>query len=278
MSPLKETPSDMCVTERGNEDIQSSVPKIPRVGAGSGRHCPRGRCADDTKSRPPCQVLVYFCDGRHGNACYGGARSQQLREVGFEPRNPSELESQKKWLATWLGRSPPTVATRARYPAGSLPDFRMWESCWTMPLAGGLSWGTPASPTLAFQRRSILGSHFMSCPGMTGTYGSQLESQSLGRQSEECHISSIRNYAAETVLALGPCLGIPTLPVYTFTFFLYLLRYRVLEIRRVSSARNRLVARMVALDDGSTRRGDSRSSDIPDLEAACPAVSSRDGD
>ncbi|KAJ8880471.1 hypothetical protein PR048_016941 [Dryococelus australis] len=32
---------------------------------------------------------------------------------------------------------------------------------------------------LEFQRRSILGSQFMSCPGMTGTYGSQLESPSL---------------------------------------------------------------------------------------------------
>ncbi|KAJ8893635.1 hypothetical protein PR048_006235 [Dryococelus australis] len=38
-------------------------------------------------------------------------------------------------MAQWLGRSPPTAAIRARYPAGSLPDFRMWESCWTMPLA-----------------------------------------------------------------------------------------------------------------------------------------------
>ncbi|KAJ8897427.1 hypothetical protein PR048_002773 [Dryococelus australis] len=35
-------------------------------------------------------------------------------------------------------------------------------------------------PVLAFQRRSILGPHFMSCPGMTGNYGSQLESPSLG--------------------------------------------------------------------------------------------------
>ncbi|KAJ8871756.1 hypothetical protein PR048_028093 [Dryococelus australis] len=31
-------------------------------------------------------------------------------------------------------------------------------------------------PALAFERRSILGSHFMSFLGMTGTYGSQLES------------------------------------------------------------------------------------------------------
>ncbi|KAJ8889069.1 hypothetical protein PR048_008563 [Dryococelus australis] len=83
-------------------------------------------------------------------------------------------------LPKWLGRSPPTTATRARYPAGSLPDFRMWESCWTMPLAGGFPLRISVSSALAFQRRSILASHFMSCSGMTGTYGSQLESPSLG--------------------------------------------------------------------------------------------------
>ncbi|KAJ8874050.1 hypothetical protein PR048_024890 [Dryococelus australis] len=46
-------------------------------------------------------------------------------------------------VAQWLGRSPPTMATRVRYPAGSSPDCRMWESCWTMPLARGFSRGTP---------------------------------------------------------------------------------------------------------------------------------------
>ncbi|KAJ8888201.1 hypothetical protein PR048_007688 [Dryococelus australis] len=51
----------------------------------------------------------------------------------------------------WLKRSsPPTAAIRARYPAGSLPDPRMRESCWTMPLASGLSRGTVASPAPAF--------------------------------------------------------------------------------------------------------------------------------
>ncbi|KAJ8882363.1 hypothetical protein PR048_014167 [Dryococelus australis] len=64
-----------------------------------------------------------------------------------------------------------------RYLADSLPDFRKWESCWTMPLAGGFSRGIPVSPALAIQRRSILGSHLMSCPGMTVTYGSQLNAR-----------------------------------------------------------------------------------------------------
>ncbi|KAJ8898464.1 hypothetical protein PR048_003824 [Dryococelus australis] len=54
-------------------------------------------------------------------------------------------------VAQWLGRSPPTTAIRARSPAGSLQDPRIWESCWTMPLAGGLSRDTPAYPALALQ-------------------------------------------------------------------------------------------------------------------------------
>ncbi|KAJ8888162.1 hypothetical protein PR048_007649 [Dryococelus australis] len=34
------------------------------------------------------------------------------------------------------------------------PDFRMWESCLTMPLFGGFSRGSPVPPALPFQRRS----------------------------------------------------------------------------------------------------------------------------
>ncbi|KAJ8883600.1 hypothetical protein PR048_015444 [Dryococelus australis] len=54
--------------------------------------------------------------------------------------------------------SPPTQANRARLPAGSLQDFRMWESCRTMPLVGWYSRGSPAllhthvvSPTSALK-------------------------------------------------------------------------------------------------------------------------------
>ncbi|KAJ8891242.1 hypothetical protein PR048_010757 [Dryococelus australis] len=45
----------------------------------------------------------------------------------------------------------------------------MWESCWTMPLAGGFSRGTPVPPALAFKRRSILASHFYVTSGDAGT-------------------------------------------------------------------------------------------------------------
>ncbi|KAJ8875096.1 hypothetical protein PR048_022987 [Dryococelus australis] len=55
-----------------------------------------------------------------------------------------------------LTYSPPTKANRVQSPAGSLPDFRKWESCRTMLLVGGFSRGSPGSPTLSFRRCSIL--------------------------------------------------------------------------------------------------------------------------
>ncbi|KAJ8888932.1 hypothetical protein PR048_008426 [Dryococelus australis] len=59
-------------------------------------------------------------------------------------------------VAERLACSPPTKANRVQYPAWSLPDFRMWVSCRTIPLVGGFSWGSPVSPALSFRRRSIL--------------------------------------------------------------------------------------------------------------------------
>ncbi|KAJ8886199.1 hypothetical protein PR048_012408 [Dryococelus australis] len=53
-----------------------------------------------------------------------------------------------------LARSPPTKANRAQSPAGS-PDFRKWESCWTMPLVGGFSRGSPVSHAPSVRHRSI---------------------------------------------------------------------------------------------------------------------------
>ncbi|KAJ8887554.1 hypothetical protein PR048_013770 [Dryococelus australis] len=49
---------------------------------------------------------------------------------------------------------PPTKARRVRFPVGSHPDFRMWESCRTMTLVSGFSRGSPASPALEFRRCS----------------------------------------------------------------------------------------------------------------------------
>ncbi|KAJ8893323.1 hypothetical protein PR048_005914, partial [Dryococelus australis] len=46
-------------------------------------------------------------------------------------------------------------ADRVQSLAGS-PDFRKWESCWTMPLVGGFSRRSPVSPALSFRHRSML--------------------------------------------------------------------------------------------------------------------------
>ncbi|KAJ8898454.1 hypothetical protein PR048_003814 [Dryococelus australis] len=51
---------------------------------------------------------------------------------------------------------PPTQAIRVRIPAGLFPDFRMWESCRTMPLVGGFSRGSPVSPASSVRLTSTI--------------------------------------------------------------------------------------------------------------------------
>ncbi|KAJ8867660.1 hypothetical protein PR048_031463 [Dryococelus australis] len=58
-----------------------------------------------------------------------------------------------------LACPPPTKANRVQSPAGLLLDFRMWESCRTMPLVGGTSRGYPPPP----RRCSILTSTTLIC-------------------------------------------------------------------------------------------------------------------
>ncbi|KAJ8881341.1 hypothetical protein PR048_017822 [Dryococelus australis] len=48
---------------------------------------------------------------------------------------------------------------RPQHSARAVPDFRMWESCQTMPLVGGFSLGSPAFPTLSFWRSSTNFNH-----------------------------------------------------------------------------------------------------------------------
>ncbi|KAJ8895988.1 hypothetical protein PR048_001329 [Dryococelus australis] len=52
-------------------------------------------------------------------------------------------------VAERLACSPPTKAFRVQSAAGSLPDFRKWKSCRTMPLVGGFSRGSPVPPPLS---------------------------------------------------------------------------------------------------------------------------------
>ncbi|KAJ8877409.1 hypothetical protein PR048_021863 [Dryococelus australis] len=59
-------------------------------------------------------------------------------------------------VAVRLACSDPTEMNRAQSPVGPFPDFRMWESCRTMPLVRGFSRGSPFSPGPSFRLCSIL--------------------------------------------------------------------------------------------------------------------------
>ncbi|KAJ8898532.1 hypothetical protein PR048_003892 [Dryococelus australis] len=45
----------------------------------------------------------------------------------------------------WLEHSSPTEANLVRFPVGSLPNFRNWKLCRTMPLVPGFTRGSPVS-------------------------------------------------------------------------------------------------------------------------------------
>ncbi|KAJ8869724.1 hypothetical protein PR048_028719 [Dryococelus australis] len=49
-------------------------------------------------------------------------------------------------LTIWSDYSPANKANRVRFPAGSLPEFRKWESRLSMPLVGGFSQGSSPPP------------------------------------------------------------------------------------------------------------------------------------
>ncbi|KAJ8895574.1 hypothetical protein PR048_000910 [Dryococelus australis] len=104
-----------------------------------------------------------------------------LWSLAYRTRNSHQIQIKSQFNKKNGGSGGTVASALASHhdDLGSLLDFLMWESCWTMPLAGGFLGVLPFPPALYFQRRSILGSHFMSCSGMTGSYGSRLESPSL---------------------------------------------------------------------------------------------------
>ncbi|KAJ8867822.1 hypothetical protein PR048_031627 [Dryococelus australis] len=79
---------------------------------------------------------TYRDQGRLANLTSARPRRRALR--GHAPRDVTA--SWATMLAKRLTCSPPTKAIRIT------PDFRMWESCRTMPLVGGFSRRSPVSP------------------------------------------------------------------------------------------------------------------------------------
>ncbi|KAJ8888445.1 hypothetical protein PR048_007935 [Dryococelus australis] len=77
-------------------------------------------------------------------------------EFGAEKEDAKSRGGPGATVARRSACSPPTKAIRVQSPAWSIPDFRIWESCRTMPLVGGSPRVCPVSPAISFRRCSIL--------------------------------------------------------------------------------------------------------------------------
>ncbi|KAJ8866280.1 hypothetical protein PR048_032123 [Dryococelus australis] len=75
-------------------------------------------------------------------------------------------ESDRLFCSNRLLHSPPNRTSLVRSSAGSLPDFRTWESCRAMPLVGGFSQGSPISPRPCIP--ALLHTHRLSRSPMLG--------------------------------------------------------------------------------------------------------------
>ncbi|KAJ8881536.1 hypothetical protein PR048_018018 [Dryococelus australis] len=110
--------------------------------------------------RTPGRGSLVMRNGRLASRGQGDGRERGRQSViGLVGGSgPVELVKHTPVAAKLLDYSPPTKANRVRFPAGSLPDLRMWESCRTMPLVCGFSLGSHVFPALAFRRCFILAS------------------------------------------------------------------------------------------------------------------------
>ncbi|KAJ8894339.1 hypothetical protein PR048_006965 [Dryococelus australis] len=98
------------------------------------------------------------------------ASSSTVPTCGNPGATPPGIEpgSSPRWsaVAERLACSPPTKANRVQSPAGSLPDFRTWESFRTMPLVGGVFSGisVPQSPSSALKTSLLRAAQISSLP------------------------------------------------------------------------------------------------------------------
>ncbi|KAJ8866292.1 hypothetical protein PR048_032135 [Dryococelus australis] len=133
-------------------------------GGGEPQQHQRSQHADDVLEARACMWTLGAATPRYKAPA---ARARRLRSTGERrcpclttplpppPSAPTSLVVEAARFGQFLTlRS--TNANRVLLPAGSLPDVRKWESCWTMPLVGGFCRGSPVSPTLAFRDYSIL--------------------------------------------------------------------------------------------------------------------------
>ncbi|KAJ8883947.1 hypothetical protein PR048_015803 [Dryococelus australis] len=74
----------------------------------------------------------------------------EVKGSGWTLASLNDLE-----LSTTVSLLASTKVNQAQSPNGSLPDFRKWESCLTMPLVGVFSRGSLVFPAIAFRRCSL---------------------------------------------------------------------------------------------------------------------------
>ncbi|KAJ8886048.1 hypothetical protein PR048_012254 [Dryococelus australis] len=109
------------------------------------------------------------------------------------------LQNKGATLDDWLDCSPPTKANRVQSPAESLQDFRKWESCRTMLLVGGFSWGFPVSPPPLHSGAAPCSPHFTlivsqhlvvnSCPNLSAQLNSVLKEQLKGSITDQINLN-----------------------------------------------------------------------------------------
>ncbi|KAJ8895584.1 hypothetical protein PR048_000920 [Dryococelus australis] len=123
--------------------------------------------SDSTKFLLPSLLR---CTSSHANCVYH--RTVHVRQVKSQISQGLHV-----WFSRRVNRnySPPTKVNRARFPAGSPPNFCMWESYRTMQQLGWFSRGSPVSPPLYFgtypysPRFTLIGSQvldFKNCPNL----------------------------------------------------------------------------------------------------------------
>ncbi|KAJ8893475.1 hypothetical protein PR048_006073 [Dryococelus australis] len=126
----------------------------PRIESGSPWLEASGLTTQPPKSEDHCTELLGVIE----NGCPDRRRSVETPGVvvkqfhapwrkAFRASRITYLVSIMYRLFTWLASSPPTKANRTQSPTGSLPDFRMWESCRRYRWSAGFLGDFRFSPT-----------------------------------------------------------------------------------------------------------------------------------
>ncbi|KAJ8890628.1 hypothetical protein PR048_010137 [Dryococelus australis] len=132
--------------------------KIPPASLNSTRRDSWLLCGGAHSTSTPGAGIVAMATGVHCRIKPrpDGIRWKVCARVSSVKQQTSEFQNGSATVAERFDCSPPNMATRVQSPTGALWFFRKLESCLTMPPAGGFSWGSLVSPTLAFRRCSIL--------------------------------------------------------------------------------------------------------------------------